>query len=131
MFFPETLERDPDGMFFQIHEGAPGRKRVHWHKARIVFHRSGFQSFDSCIYKKYGLVCYLAAFAKSCLNVVLPSAMVHVVAVEVLGSKLLSVREEKLVEASREVPREMGKNAVSVQNNEKSIIFELFLEKMH
>lgn len=47
-------------------------------------------------------------FAKSCSNVVLPFAMVHVVAVEVLGSKLLSVRE-KLVEAGREVPREMGK----------------------
>lgn len=46
-------------------------------------------------------------FAKSCSNVVLPFAMVHVVAVEVFGSKLLSVRE-KLVEAGREVPREMG-----------------------
>lgn len=107
-------------------------KRTHWHKARIVFHRSSFQSFDSCTYKKYGLVCYLAAFAKSCSNVVLPFAMVHFVAVEVFGSKLLSVREEKLVEASRgSSQRNGGKNAVSVQNSQKNMIFELFLEKMH
>lgn len=56
-------------------------------------------------------------FAKSCSNVVLPFAMVHVVAVEVFGSE--------------KFPEKWGKNAVSVQNSQKNMIFELFLEKMH